>query len=86
MMPHVKTKEIADFSFLTPQHSNYDFRLPAYREAGKYEANPNELVAFTEIQKMKLRSATTLAMHIVANGYQAMCNYLLFMNDTDNHA
>ncbi len=85
MMPHVKTKEIADFSFLTPQHPDFDFRLPAYREAAQYRANPNMPEEFTAIDKMKLRRALTLAMHIVANGYQAMCNYLRFRNDPDNH-
>ncbi len=85
MMPHVKTKEIADFSFLTPQHPDFDFRLPAYREAAQYSANPNMHEEFTAIDKMKLRRALTLAMHIVANGYQAMCNYLRFRNDPDNH-
>ncbi len=85
MMPHVKTKEIADFSFLTPQHPDFDFRLPAYREDAQYRANPNMPEEFTAIDKMKLRRAVTLAMHIVANGYQAMCNYLRFRNDPDNH-
>jgi hypothetical protein len=85
MMPHVKTKEIADFSFLTPQHPDFDFRLPAYRDDPQYRTNHNTPVAFTAIEKMKLRSAVTLAMHIVANGYQAMYNYLRFINDQNNH-
>jgi hypothetical protein len=78
MMPHVKTKEIADFSFLTPQHPDFDFRLPAYREDAQYRADPNMPEEFTAIDKMKLRMALTLAMHIVANGYQAMCNFLTY--------
>ncbi len=84
-MPHVKTKEIADFSFLTPQHPNYDFRLPAYRENQKYGANPHDPVEFTDIEKMKLRSATMLAMDIVDDGYEAMYNYLRFINDPDSY-
>ncbi len=84
-MPHVKTKEIADFSFLTPQHPDFDFRLPAYREDAQYRADPNMPEEFTAIDKMKLGSALTLAMHIVANGYQAMCNYLRFRNDPDSY-
>ncbi len=82
---YVRIKEITNFSSLTPQHPDFDFRLPAYLEAGKYEANPNMHEEFTAIDKMKLRRALTLAMHIVANGYQAMCNYLRFRNDPDNH-
>jgi hypothetical protein len=41
-------------------------------------------VAFTAIDKMKLRSGATLAMDIVADGYKAMCNYLRFINAPDN--
>ncbi len=81
---YVRIKEITNFSSLTPQHPDYDFRVPAYRENQQYGANPHDPVAFTVHEKQKLRNAARLAMHIVADGYKAMCNYLRFINDPDN--
>jgi len=83
-MKPVRTKAINDIRFLTPPHADFDARRPAYREDEQYGKHKVDPLRFTDQQKMSLRNATALALNIVDDGYEAMCNYLRFRHDLDN--
>jgi len=83
-MKPVRTKAINDISFLTPPNANFDARRPAYREDEQYGEHKVDPLIFTHQQKMSLRNATALALKIVDDGYEALCNYLRFKHDPDN--
>jgi len=83
-MKPVRTKALNDIRFLTPPRADFDARRPAYREDEQYGEHKVDPLIFTHQQKMSLRNATALALKIVNDGYEAMCNYLRFRHDPDN--
>jgi len=83
-MKTVRTKAIHDIRFLTHPHADFDAPRPAHREEEHYGAHGVAPKEFTALEKATLRNAMTLAMQIVDDGYEAMCNYLRFKKDPDN--
>jgi len=83
-MKPVRTKAINDIRFLTPPNADFDARRPAHREAEHYGAHKVPPREFTALEKVFLRSAMTLAIKVIDDGYKAMCNYLRFKKDPDN--
>ena len=85
-MKSVRTKAIHDIRFLTPPNADFDDPRPAQwaREEEHYGANNVAPREFTEPEKAFIRSAMTLAIKIIDDGYEAMYNYLRFKKDPDN--